>query len=141
MAVAAMAAVFSSCTSTVQCEPESFLEAVLASEEVGAFIYDNNSDTVKLPDGEELAALMQGSWEKRDGRPDGEKVLSVTADMQYEVCFFDDGTAMIYYGYCGVFEKDRLYYNVTLDTGLDPLVEYVKENGVVIEDDAEAKSE
>lgn len=134
-AVSAVLLVFSGCSSTVQCEKDSLINAVKEADKVSACIYSDEENTLILKGGNSLSELMQGEWEERNGVGDGEKILSVIVSTQYEVCFFDDGTAMIYYGYCGVFEKDRQYFNVSLDTGLDSLVEYVKENGTVIEND------
>lgn len=125
----------SGCSASKQCEPDELLDAVEAADKVDACIYDDGDVMLELDAGRELRELMNGDWQKADGRPNGKKVVSVTVATQYEVCFFDDGAAMIYYGYCGVFQKDRQYYKVTLKGELDELVEYIRENGTEIEDE------
>lgn len=135
---ALMMASTSACAATKQCEADSLIDAAADAEEVSACVYDNGEEKIlKLEGGNVLAKLFEGEWNKIDGMDGGKKVLSVVVATQYEVCFFDNGTAMIYYGYCGVFEKDRQYYSVSLDTDLDSLVEYVMENGTVVDDEAE----
>ena len=42
---------------------------------------------------------------------------------------------MIYYGYATVIEKDRCYYNVTLEGELSDLYDWCLENGTVPEDE------
>lgn len=138
LAILCITAVFSGCASTIQSESDSLAEAVKDTETVSACLYSEDEDVLILSGGNMLADMIAGDWQKRSGIGDGEKVLSVTVSTQYEVCFFDDGTAMIYYGYCGVFEKDRQYFDVSLDAGLDALLGYVKENGIVIKCNSES---
>lgn len=137
LAVLAVLLVFSGCSSTVQCEKDSLTDAVKRADKfsLSACVYSDGEDILMLPGGDELADFIQGDWKARSGKGDGDKVLSVTVSTQYEVCFFDNGTAMIYYGYCGVFEKDRQYFDVSLNTGLDALVDYVNNTGIVIKYD------
>ena len=75
----------------------------------------------------------KGKWEKREGRPDSDKVLTLTVATQHEITYFEDGSVMIYYGYASVFEKDRCYFNVTLDEGIAGLYNWCRDNGTVPE--------
>lgn len=58
----------------------------------------------------ELFDLLPKTLDKTNFVNRNDKILSLTIGMQYEITFFSDGGAMIYYGYCGVFQKDRQYY-------------------------------
>lgn len=130
---------FTACAARQECEADSALEALGKAEDVTVCVYadmdsyedETGGDTKKLPvleSGEGVAGLLGGKWEKCSGDSLGNKLLSLTLSTQYEICIFDSGKAMVYYGYCGIFEKDRQYYEVSLDSDIDQVLEYVRDN-------------
>ncbi len=137
-----------SCGETGECDIKSFTKAL---EEVRDAVPDEDADTdeeekdinsvtaciygdgdkyydVKVTD--DFISLFSGDYAGSSFHG-GEKLLSVTVSMQYEICFFEDDCAMIYYGFCGVLEKDRQYFSVKLDGGVDALREYILNNGII----------
>ncbi len=90
---------------------------------------------------DELLELFSADWKKASSKGGGNKVITFTIDVQHEVTFFDNGRAMIYYGYCSVLEKDRAYYEITLENGLESLYNYAKENGTEPVSDEEETNE
>ena len=130
---------FTACAARPECEADAALEALGKAEDVTVCVYadmdnyedETGGDTKKLPvleSGEEVAGLLGGKWENCSGDSLGNKLLSLTLSTQYEICLFDSGRAMVYYGYCGIFEKDRQYYEVSLDSDIDEVLEYVRDN-------------
>ena len=133
------------CSASEECEYESFKTALsdirdavpdedMEKEEaekinnVTACVYGDDEEYYDVRVTDELVSLFDGEFTKADGF-EGKKVLSVTVSMQYEITFFDSGDAMIYYGFCGVFQSDRQYYKFTLNGGIDALREYILTNG------------
>ena len=56
---------------------------------------------------------------------------------QYEICFFENGSAMIYSGLAGILQSDRAYYQVKAEVSLEDMCKAVRENGeeVALEED------
>ncbi len=138
-----------SCSAKPECRPEAAVAALGEAENVPVCLYSDSAESTAadtsdeassdksgasalpvIPDGAGLAALLKGEWAECSGTSLGNKKLSITVATQYEICLFDSGKAMIYYGYCGIFEKDRQYYTVSLDSGLDAVLEYVRQNSI-----------
>ncbi len=126
---------FSSCALTEESDVDSTLAALKDAKKITAHLYtdEETSYTVKVT--EELLSLVEGDWEKAGGQDGGTKVLTLTVGTQHEITFFDNGVAMIYYGYAGVFEKDRRYFSVDLEKEIDNLYNYIEENGKVLVDE------
>ena len=125
----------SACAIPEQAEdPEKTMEILSEAEEITVHLYGEKEEkTLKLLVTEELLSLTEGKWEKASSRPDGKKVLTLTVGTQHEITYFEDGSVMIYYGYASVFEKDRCYFNVTLDEGITKLYNWCRDNGTVPE--------
>ena len=121
------------CAVTEESGYEATMETFGDAEKITAHLYRDGEEALEVEVTEELTGLVGGEWKETDGRSGGEKVLTLTVGTQHEITFFDNGRAMIYYGYASVIEKDRRYYNVTLDSDLDSLYNYCKENGTVPE--------
>ncbi|MBQ2730309.1 MAG: hypothetical protein IJF69_05995 [Clostridia bacterium] len=119
------------CAISEKAGTEATFEVLSEKETVSVHLYRDGETTLDLKVTDELQSLLSGDWEKVSGRAGGEKVLTLTVDTQHEITFFDNGKAMIYYGYVDVFEKDRCYYDVTLDGELDELYDWCCENGTV----------
>ena len=136
------------CNATNECEYDSLVSAlgdikdavpdedaeedeIESVNSVTACIYGDDEQyyNVKVDDG--FIFHFYGQFAKADSFS-GKKVLSVTLSMQYEITFFDSGDAMIYYGFCNVFQSDRQYYKFKLNDGLDSLREYIIKNGTAI---------
>lgn len=117
-------------------DPALTMDVLKEAEEITVHLYKEKEEkSLSLEVTEELLQLTKGKWEKRSGRPDSDKVLTLTVGTQHEITFFENGEAMIYYGYATVIEKDRCYYNVTLDGELSDLYDWCLENGTVPEDE------
>ena len=115
-------------------DPEKTMEILSEAEEITVHLYGEKEEkTLLLEVTEELLSLTEGKWEKASSRPDGKKVLTLTVGTQHEITYFEDGSVMIYYGYASVFEKDRCYFNVTLDEGIAELYNWCRDNGTVPE--------
>lgn len=126
-----MAALLVSCAANPRCEYETAIEALAVSEEPTAYIAEDDEEYTV--DGKALAEMISGKWEK-SGKPDDfDKIVAVTVDTQYEVCFFEGDGAIVYCGYAGVFQRDRQYYKCELDSELGDICEYIRENGEVLE--------
>ena len=138
-----------SCSAKPECRPEAAVAALSEAENVPVCLYSDSAESTAadtsseassgkseasalpvVPDGAGLAALLKGEWTECSGTSLGNKKLSITVATQYETCLFDSGKAMIYDGYCGIFEKGRQYYTVSLDSGLDAVLEYVRQNSI-----------
>ena len=89
---------------------------------------------MKLVPDDAFMSLLDGSWEKKSDGADGEKILSIIAGSQYEICFFSDGTAMIYYGVVDILHRDRQYYTFTPGENPERMVQYIEENGTIYEE-------
>lgn len=139
---------FTGCNATEQCEYDSFIKALNeikdavpeedADEEeietindVTACIYGDEEHYYSVHVTDEFLSLFDGEFVKAD-RFSGNKVLSVTLSMQYEITLFDSGDAMIYYGFCNVFQSDRQYYTFKLTNSVDALRDYITENGTTV---------
>lgn len=121
------------CAMTEESGIEATLAALKEAENVTVHIYRDGEKALLVENTEDICEMIEGEWKKAGGRDGGEKVLTVTVGTQHEITFFDNGRAMIYYGFTTVFEKDRCYYSVDLDSDLDSLYDYVEENGTVPE--------
>lgn len=133
------------CSATKECEYESLISSLTEIEKavpdedmtdgeaeginnVTACIYGGEEEYYDVKVTDEFISLFDGEFTK-SGDFEGEKVLSVTVSMQYEITFFSSGDAMIYNGFCGVFQSDRQYYNCRLNGGIDALKDYILNNG------------
>ena len=124
-----------SCALTEESDVESTLKVLEDAKEITAHLYSDGETSYELSVTDELLSLVEGKWEPAGGQNGGEKVLTLTVATQHEITFFDNGVAMVYYGYAGVLEKDRRYYTVDLEEELTKLCDYVFENGKVIEEE------
>ncbi len=124
-----------SCALTEESDVDATLAALKDAKEITAHLYTDEETSYTLKVKEELLSLIEGDWKKAGGQDGGTKVLTITVGTQHEITFFDNGVAMIYYGYASVFEKDRRYFNVDLNSDLDNLYNYIEENGKVLVDE------
>lgn len=124
-----------SCALTEESDIDATLEALKDAEEITAHLYADEEISYTLEVTDELCDLVSGKWEAAGGQDGGKKVLTLTVGTQHEITFFDNGVAMVYYGYANVLEKDRRYYTVALDCELDELYDYIEENGKVLEEE------
>lgn len=124
---------FCGCSSVPETSPASAIEYLEESEEVRAYIYEDDT-ILKFSPSDTFLSLMDGEWTEKNGKADGDKLLSIMAEDQYEICFFTDGTAMIYYGYVGLLQRDRQYYTFSPTENIEKLVQYITENGTVDEE-------
>lgn len=120
------------CGATQECEYTSFTKHLADMDEITACVYGDQEVYYELPVDDDLLTLMEGDFEKGSFNG-GAKLLSLNIDMQYEICFFENGCSMIYYGFCGVFESDRQYYSYTLDNGIDDLISHIINTGKITE--------
>lgn len=110
------------------------MDAVKDADKLLVHFYDSEEETtLEIDSCKELEKLLSGTYENVSGKDGGKKVLTVTVGTQHEITFFDNGRAMIYYGFISVFEKDRYYYEFSLDEGFENLYNWCKENGTVPE--------
>lgn len=110
------------------------VDAVKEAEKLLVHFYDNGEEkTLQIDSCKELEKNLSGTYEKASGKDGGKKILTITVGTQHEITFFDNGRAMIYYGFISVFEKDRYYYEVSLDEGFESLYNWCLENGTVPE--------
>ena len=117
-------------------DPALTMDVLKEAEEITVHLYKEKEEkSLSLEVTEELLQLTKGKWEKRSGRPDSDKVLTLTVATQHEITYFEDGSVMIYYGYASVFEKDRCYYTLSLEGELSDLYDWCLENGTVPEDE------
>ncbi len=121
------------CAVTEESGSDHTLKSLGEADEVIVHLYGDEEKSLEVQVTKELEELLSGKWEKAAGRDGGDKVITITVGTQHEITFFDNGRAMIYYGYASVVEKDRRYYNVTLDSDIDNLYDYCVENGTVPE--------
>lgn len=124
---------FSSCAATPETAPASAIENIRESKSVQAYIYETDAWLEFVPD-DVFVSLLDGIWEKKSGSADGEKILSIIVGTQYELCFFSDGTAMIYYGFTGILHRDRQYFTFTPAENTQKMVQYIEENGIEYEE-------
>ena len=124
---------FSSCAVTPETEPAAVIEYLQESREVQAYIYETDTSMEFVPD-DAFMSLLDGSWEKKSDGAGGEKILSIIVVSQYEICFFSDGTAMIYYGVVDILHRDRQYYTFTPEENPSKMVQYIEKNGTVYEE-------
>lgn len=105
------------------------------------FYKDGKEKTLDLLVTDELLPLFDADWKKVSEKGSGDKVITFTIDVQHEVTFFDNGRAMIFCGYCSILEKDRIYYEIDLENGLESLYTYAEENGTepISEDEKETE--
>ena len=127
------AILLASCSGNPKCEFDAVSEALKVSDSVRCYVYsDDESYEIS---GSELSGMIEGTWEA-SGKPGNfDKILSLTVSTQYEIGFFEGGTAIIYSGYAGVLEKDRQYYTCSLNKSFDEIIGYVKANGFLVVDD------
>lgn len=121
---------FSGCTAPPETEPAAVIEYLQESEEAQAYIYENDA-TIKFALDSMFLSLLQGEWTEKSGKADGEKILSIVADDQYEICFFTDGTAMIYFGYIGILQQDRQYYTFAPRENVEKMMQYIIEHEII----------
>ena len=114
-------------------DPTLTLDVLKSAEEITVHLYGEEEKALSLEVTDELLSLTEGKWEKMSGRPDADKVLTLTVATQHEITYFEDGSVMIYYGYASVFERDRCYYTVELEGELSELYDWCEENGKVPE--------
>lgn len=119
---------FSSCAATPETAPAAAIEHIRESKNIQAYIYETDASLEFVPD-DAFVSLLDGTWEKKGGGADGEKILSIIAGTQYEICFFSDGTAMIYYGFTDIVHRDRQYYTFAPQENTEKMVQYIEENG------------
>ncbi len=119
---------YSGCATTAETEPASVIKYIRESKDIHAYIYETDASLEFAP-GDAFISLLDGNWEKKSGGADGDKVLSIIAENQYEICFFSDGTAMIYYGFVDILHRDRQYYTFTPGENPEKMVQYIEENG------------
>ena len=124
-----------SCALTEESDIESTLAVLEEAEEITAHLYSEEETSYELSVTDELLALVEGEWTAAGGQDGGTKVLTLTVATQHEITFFDNGVAMVYYGYAGVLEKDRRYFTVELEEDLEKLYDYIEENGKIIVDE------
>ena len=138
-------AAFCGCSASEECEYESLIAALrevrdavpdedMDEEEaeginnITACVYGDEEEYYELKVTDDFIALFDGEFTKSDSY-EGKKILSVTVGMQYEITFFEGSDAMIYYGFCGVFQSDRQYYKYKLTDGVSALREFIISNG------------
>lgn len=131
--IAALLLLLPGCGSVQETKPDAVIEYLSESKELCAYIYDSDTSMKFAPD-DAFLALLGGEWTEKSGRAEGEKVVSIVAGTQYEICFFSDGTAMIYYGYVDILERDRQYYTFSLKENVDRMLQYIETNGSVYEE-------
>ncbi len=136
-----MSALLCACASNPRCEYDAAIEELKAAEKVNAYIYEHYADgeeytTCYTVDGAGLAEMIGGEWEKSSRPKNMNKEVSITIGTQYEICIFEDDSAIIYCGYAGVFESDRQYYALKTSVDTREVCKYVSENGekVVVEE-------
>lgn len=127
---AVMVVVLCGCALTEESGFESTLSAIKEAESVKVYTYGDDEKVLEIEKADVLAECLAGSWEVISSYKEGGKVLTVSLGEHHEITFFDNGTAVIYYGFATILEKDRCYYNVTLDDGLENLLDWCIENGV-----------
>jgi len=106
------------------------LAALKEAEKVTVHLYGKEEESLVVPATDELSSLMAGEWKEAAGQDGGVKLLTVTVGTQHEVTFFDNGRAMIYYGFTSVVERDRRYYEVKLEKSISDIEEYAKKHGI-----------
>ncbi|MCI8473069.1 MAG: hypothetical protein HFE65_08215 [Clostridiales bacterium] len=131
--IAALLLLLPGCGAVQETELDAVIEYLSESKEVRAYIYDSDTSMKFAPD-DAFLALLNGEWTEKSGGADGEKVVSIIAGTQYEICFFSDGTAMIYYGYVDILERDRQYYTFSSKENVDKMLQYIEANGSVYEE-------
>ncbi len=115
---------------------EEEIEASIKEKTVSVHLYKEKEEkTLELIADDALCALFEGEWKETDSKGEGEKIISFTVDTQHEITFFDNGRAMVYYGFCTIFEKDRRYFEISLDGGVDALYNFAKEHGIESEEE------
>ena len=124
-----------SCALTEESDIESTLKVLEDAKEISAHVYSDEETSYELKVTDELLSLVEGEWESAGGQDGGKKVITLTVATQHEITFFDNGVAMVYYGYASVLEKDRRYFTVDLEEELSKLCDYVEENGKVLVDE------
>ena len=122
----------SGCAVTPQTESAGALASAAEAEALEAYLYDTDKTMEFAPEAD-FCTLLSGEWTPAASKGKGAKVLSLILDTQYEICFFDDGGAMIYYGYAGILERDRQYYTFSPSENVEKMAEYIKEHGVFTE--------
>ncbi|GEM_PF-4143299 len=121
------------CAAVPQTSPASVTEYMEDEKEIRAYIYESDDTYVFSPAEAFLSLLKGGEWTEKSGRAKGEKLLSIMAEEQYEICFFEDGTAMIYYGYVGLSQRDRRYYTFSPKESIEEMIRYITEHGTIDE--------
>ena len=134
---AAMAVSLCACAKNPRCTLDAAKEKMSAAEKVVAYVYEDEKSYEVAP--EILEELLTGEWTE-DGRTSGaKKIISVTIGDQYELCFFEDGSAMIYSGLAGILQRDRAYYQATPDVSLEDVCKAVREVGKEIAEEEDNK--
>ena len=132
--------ILSGCAPTPQTDFGNALSTVETADALEAYLYETDK-TMEFAPTEAFCALLSGNWEVAEGtaagRGKGAKVLSLILDTQYEICFFDNGAAMIYYGVAGILERDRQYYTFFPTENVEMMVNYIKEHGAEIAQDTD----
>ena len=122
------------CTVTEESGYESSIKAMSEAEEITVYLY-NEEETIglNLEVEDELTELLKGEWEAVNSPVDGNKVITLSMGEHHEITLFDSDSAVIYYGFAGILEKDRCYYKVALDSDISELYDYCKQNGTALE--------
>ncbi len=126
LAAALAALSLSACAKNPRCTFDASKEMIAAEETVIAYVYEDGKSYEIAS--EKVLEMLDGEWTESEGKS-GNKVLSFTVGLQYEVCVFDDGQAMIYSGLAGIFEKDRAYYTVKTEMTPSEMTALVREVG------------
>ena len=131
VALAALALCLASCAKNPRCTLDAAKDKIATEESIIAYVYsDEKSYNVTKEIAEQI---ILGEWTE-GGTSKGEKVLSITVGLQYEVCLYDDGSAMIYSGLAGITEKDRTFYTVKDGVNLDEICKLIRETCEVAEE-------
>lgn len=124
-------AVLSGCVRTEESGFDYTFKALSEAEKVTVHIYNKEEEEAyRVPVTEELIKLVKGEWTPVSGQDGGKKTITLTVDTQHEITFFDNGRAMIFYGYASVVERDRCYYEAKLDGDVAKIEEYTNKHGI-----------
>ncbi len=123
--------VLSGCVLTEESGYGSTMKALEEADNVTVHLYGEEEEAAyRVPVTEELTSLLKGNWVRASGQDGGTKLLTITVSTQHEITFFDNGRAMIYYGYASVVERDRCYYTAELENELSAIEKYTDKNGI-----------
>ena len=128
---AVMMLCLASCAKNPRCTLDAAKEKIAAEESIIAYVY---SDEKSFEVTKEIAEMViSGEWTEASASK-SEKVLSITVGLQYEICLYEDGSAMIYSGLAGLMEKDRSFYTVNNGANAEELCKLIRETCEVAEE-------